>query len=180
MSAIYLQIYQSPYGPMILGSFDNQLCLCDWQYRKARRSIDYRLQQGLKAKPIQLGPEHKIAVLERTQQQLGEYFFGTRNEFTLPILTVGTPFQESVWQSLQQIRYGETSTYSRLAASIDKRAAVRAVANANAANALSIIIPCHRIIGSDGNLTGYAGGIVVKEKLITLEKQLFNAHVSNG
>ena len=75
MGAIYLQIYQSPYGPMILGSFDNQLCLSDWQYRKARRSIDHRLQQGLKAKPIQLEPEHKIAVLEQTQQQLGEYFF---------------------------------------------------------------------------------------------------------
>lgn len=171
MKSIHFQYYPSPFGELILGSFEDKLCLCDWRYRKGRRAIDSRLQNGLKALMI----EKNSALLTKTKEQLNEYFNGKRQTFDIPVLTVGTDFQKSVWQALIGVPFGNTSTYLKLAETINNKTAIRAVANANGANALSIIIPCHRIIGSNGKMVGYAGGLPAKQKLLSLENDMFAA-----
>lgn len=144
--------------------------MCDWRYRKNRDAVDARIQQGLKAEYL----EHEDVVLEKTQQQLNEYFNHERKVFEIPLLMVGTPFQKSVWKRLLKIPFGQTASYLELARAIGNTKAVRAVASANGANAHSIIVPCHRIIGSNGKLVGYAGGTEAKAKLLGLEFDLFN------
>ena len=104
------------------------------------------------------------------QIQLGEYFQGTRREFSVPLHAPGSPFQRRVWNALQTIPYGETTHYQALAEQLGKPAAVRAVAAANGANCLSILIPCHRVIGKDGSLTGYGGGLQRKQWLLDHEQ----------
>ena len=108
-------------------------------------------------------------VLDETERQLGEYFAGTRRSFDLPLDFAGTDFQRRVWSALLRIPYGETRTYGELAAEIGKPAAVRAVGAANGRNPLSIVAPCHRVIGATGHLTGFAGGLPVKARLLELE-----------
>lgn len=110
-------------------------------------------------------------VLDHAARQLDEYFAGRRRVFDLPLLTVGTPFQRAVWELLTEIPFGETRSYAWLAAQLGHPRAVRAVAAANCANALSIFIPCHRVVGSNGSLTGYAGGLAAKRLLLGLEQQ---------
>jgi len=163
---IQIQTYKTRFGEFILGSFSDQLCLLDFRYRKMRAAIDKRLQAGLKAEYIEQDNE----VLTATRKQLDEYFSGERKKFSIPLLTVGSEFQKSVWRALLKIPYGDTASYLELAKSIDKPSAVRAVASANGANAISIMIPCHRIIGSNGSLVGYAGGLPTKDKLLQLEQ----------
>ena len=171
MNYITQQYFQSPYGELILGSYDGCLCLCDWRYRDRRAMVDRRLMQGLCAEYRQGDDD----ILQAAIQQLHEYFAGQRQQFDLPILLVGTPFQKTVWQALMQIPFGETLSYLQLAKNIDNVKAVRAVANANGANAMSIMIPCHRIIGSDGQLVGYAGGTEAKQALLSLEQKANDA-----
>lgn len=171
MAQIHRQIVASPIGELVIGSYDHQLCLLDYRYRKMRDSIDQRLQTGLQADFVEQDDE----LLQNTREQLDEYFAGERRAFELPLLTVGTDFQKSVWQALQQIAYGETASYLELAKTIGNEKAVRAVANANGANAIALVIPCHRIIGSNGQLVGYAGGLPAKEKLLRLEGASQNA-----
>ena len=113
------------------------------------------------------------AVLLQTRKELDEYFSGERKEFTIPLLMLGSDFQKSVWNALLQIPYGKTASYLELSKTIGNEKAVRAVANANGANAMSIVIPCHRIIGTNGKLTGYAGGLPLKKKLLEIENNLF-------
>lgn len=165
MKKIQTQTLQTPFGDLILGAFDNQLCLCDWKYRKMRKSIDARIQAGLNAEFV----EGDSPVFSKTIDQLQEYFEGKRKTFDLTLLPVGTPFQNQVWKALLQIPFGQTSSYLELSQQLGNPDAIRAVASANGANAISIIIPCHRIIGSDGSLIGYAGGLEVKKKLLLLE-----------
>ncbi len=100
-----------------------------------------------------------------------EYLLGDRTEFSLPINMAGTPFQQSVWQALERIPYGETATYKQIAKNIGNEKACRAVGMANNKNPLPIIIPCHRIIGSNNSLVGYAGGLALKRKLLEIENQ---------
>jgi methylated-DNA-[protein]-cysteine S-methyltransferase len=107
--------------------------------------------------------------LDEVCRQLDEYFAGRRQRFELPLAPQGTVFQQAVWQALQSIPYGQTSSYSALAAKIARPKAVRAVGAANGANPIAIIIPCHRVIGRDGSLTGYAGGLPRKALLLRLE-----------
>jgi len=166
---IKIQYYKSPIGEIILGSYDNKLCIADWKYRKMRESVDNRIQKGLKAEYV----EESSEVITQTIQEMEEYFNLERKEFTVPLLLVGTDFQKSVWEGLIQIPYGTTASYLDLAKSIGNEKAVRAVASANGANAIAILIPCHRIIGSDGKLVGYAGGLSTKKKLLELESNLF-------
>jgi methylated-DNA-[protein]-cysteine S-methyltransferase len=104
------------------------------------------------------------------RRQLEEYFAGERRTFDLPVSPAGTPFQQRVWAELQRIGYGETISYAELAARIGRPTAIRAAGAANGANPVSIIIPCHRVIGSDGSLTGYGGGIDAKRALLDLER----------
>jgi len=166
---INIEHYKSPYGELILGSFDGKLCLCDWRYRKMRNAIDNRIKKGLKAEYL----KHSDVVLEEARLQLEEYFSYKRKTFNIPLLMQGTEFQIKVWNGLIKIPYGETSSYLGLAKNIANSKSVRAVANANGANAISIFIPCHRIIGSNGKLVGYAGGLKAKAKLLNLEHDLF-------
>ena len=111
-------------------------------------------------------------MIEDAKQQLDAYFSGERKVFDIPLLMVGTDFQKSVWHALLEIPYGETASYLEQAKHIGRGKAVRAVASANGANAISIFIPCHRIIGSNGTLTGYAGGLETKQKLLELERRI--------
>ena len=107
--------------------------------------------------------------LDRLRAELEEYFEGRRKEFQIPLHLVGTPFQVRVWQALLQIPYGTTITYAQQARMIGNPAAVRAVASANGRNRLPILVPCHRVIGADGSLTGYSGGVGRKAELLRLE-----------
>ncbi|MCG8527379.1 MAG: methylated-DNA--[protein]-cysteine S-methyltransferase [Opitutales bacterium] len=168
MSHVSIQYYKTTYGELILGAYDNQLCLCDWRYRKMRASIDARIQKHLDANYL----EESHPVISRTIEELTEYFAGKRKAFDVPMLFAGSEFQRSVWNALIQVSYGETSTYQKLSDSLGNSKAIRAVAAANGANAISILVPCHRIIGSDGSLVGYAGGLQTKQKLLELEQSL--------
>lgn len=168
---ISIGYFTTPVGELILGSYEGKLCLADWRYRKKREQIDSRLQKGLNAQYV----EENSEVIEVTITQLEEYFTHKRKVFDIPLLMLGTDFQNSVWKRLIKIPYGKTASYLELAKNVGNEKAVRAVASANGANAISILIPCHRIIGSDGSLTGYAGGLDVKKKLLELESNLFTA-----
>lgn len=162
---IHIHYYNSPAGELVLGDFNNQLCLCDWRYRKMRNEVDNRILKGLEAEFV----EDLTPLLIETQNQLEAYFDKKRTTFNLPLLLVGTDFQQTVWKALQQIDYGKTQTYLGLSKQLNNPKAIRAVASANGANAISIIIPCHRIIGSNQELVGYAGGLSAKKKLLALE-----------
>lgn len=107
--------------------------------------------------------------------QLHEYFDGARTTFTIPLAPIGTEFQHAVWTALRAIEFGTTSTYGEVAAAIGRPTAVRAVAAANARNPLSIVVPCHRVIGSSGRLTGYAGGVERKQFLLDQETRIAHA-----
>ncbi|MGE4214362.1 MAG: methylated-DNA--[protein]-cysteine S-methyltransferase [Anaerotignaceae bacterium] len=109
--------------------------------------------------------------MEKCKMQLDQYFNGKRKEFDLNLNPKGTDFQLKVWSALQTVPYGKTQTYGYIAKAINNPKAVRAVGGANNRNPISIIIPCHRIIGADGSLTGYGGGLEIKEYLLNLEKQ---------
>ncbi|HQR74042.1 MAG TPA: methylated-DNA--[protein]-cysteine S-methyltransferase [Sulfurovum sp.] len=162
---IAVDYYTSPAGELILGSYEERLCLADWRDRKARSSVDARLQRGLHSTYV----EQKSVVTQKAKEQLELYFRGELQHFDLPYLCVGTVFQKQVWDALGDISYGDTASYVSLAKAIGNEKAVRAVASAVGANALSLFIPCHRIIGSNGTLTGYAGGLEAKKMLLDLE-----------
>lgn len=112
----------------------------------------------------------ETSLIKEAFRQLSEYLSGDRQYFDLPIHTKGTDFQEKVWNALKQIPYGETRSYKEIAAAIGNPKAIRAVGMANNRNPIMIVIPCHRVIGANGQLVGYGGGLDVKEKLLTLEK----------
>ncbi|WP_375748172.1 methylated-DNA--[protein]-cysteine S-methyltransferase [Vibrio sp. HN007] len=169
MNQIHVQYYKSPVGELLVGVHEDKLCLCDWRYRKMRHAIDKRICDRLKAEYV----ESETDVGHQTITQLEEYFHSKRRNFNLPLLLVGTEFQKQVWKQLVEVEFGDTATYMELAVGIGNKDAVRAVANANGANAISIIVPCHRIIGSDGKLVGYAGGLEAKRKLLMLEQDMF-------
>lgn len=164
-NTIITRPYHTPCGTLLLGSLGSKLCLCDWQAKVRHKHAEQRLRQGLHAN-LEEGTSQTI---EEAMRQLHEYFTASRQTFSLPLLTVGTKFQKTVWHKLLQIPFGETTSYARIALHIGSPRAVRAVANAIAANPLSIFVPCHRVIGSNNSLTGYAGGIEAKRKLLLLE-----------
>ena len=182
--------YQSPCGEMLLGAAGDRLCLCNWAQELHPGRVEQRLRIILKAQFEECcqitetaasqsrqsdggAPEQcrtsMPEVLQRTVRELDEYFRGERRDFDIPLLLAGSDFQKRVWQQLPRIPYGQTASYGELAAAIGSPRSVRAVANANGANAISIILPCHRIIGSDGRLTGYGGGLRAKQFLLELE-----------
>ncbi|WP_439475533.1 methylated-DNA--[protein]-cysteine S-methyltransferase [Algoriphagus formosus] len=185
MEKILTTSYKSPVGELIIGAFQGRLCLCDWYYRRMRKAVDERIQKGLNADFLNfdldsekknptsatdkdIRPEN-IEVIQKAIEQLEDYFSGNRKTFDVPLSMVGTDFQQSVWQELMEIPFGETRSYLELSQQMGNPDAIRAVASANGANAISIIIPCHRIIGSDGSLVGYAGGLDAKKRMLRLE-----------
>lgn len=171
---IAIQYYKSPVGEMILGDFEGKLCLADWRYRKMRPAIDKRIQTQLAA----IYQEENTPLIEETILQFEAYFAQKREQFDLPLRFVGTDFQKTVWDALCTIPYGKTMSYLSLSKKLNNEKAIRAVATANGANAISIIVPCHRIIGSDGKLVGYAGGLPAKKKLLELENALTTPQMS--
>ncbi len=164
-NTICITPYRSPCGELLLGSLGDRLCLCDWQVEKHSEQVDRRLQRILQAG----FREETSPVMEKAAAQLDEYFAGVRRGFDVPLLFAGTEFQKTVWRELLRIPFGRTISYGEMARRIGMPRAVRAVANANGANALSIFAPCHRVVGSDGSLTGYGGGLAAKRMLLELE-----------
>ena len=118
------------------------------------------------------GVERRDSVLREAARQLREYFAGRRRAFELPLRAGGTPFQERVWAALRGIPFGESRSYRDIAAALGNRKAVRAVGAANGRNPLPIVVPCHRVVGSDGSLTGFAGGLAAKRQLLALEASI--------
>ena len=164
---ISIQHYSSPCGELVLASMGHELCLCDWSgmacaKRNIRRigrymNVDFRVESS--------------PVVEQTKRQLDDYFAGNRKEFDIQLHTFGTDFQNRVWKALLDIPYGKTRTYMEIAKSIGNAKGVRAVAQAIGANSIDIIVPCHRVIGSNHSLTGFAGGLDKKRFLLELERR---------
>ena len=167
MNKICIQYLDTAAGQLVLGAFGERLCLCDWRFRSRRKTIDRRIANGLSASYTEAGTE----TVRRASEQLKEYFKAGRTEFELPLLPVGTPFQKKVWEEIARVPYGKTLSYTELTARVAGPSAIRAVAAAVGANALALLIPCHRVTGSRGRLTGYAGGLKVKELLLEMEAE---------
>lgn len=156
---MHYRYHDSPIGPLFLAGDQHGLQL---------------LLMELDSRPWRIGEDWQPAgsQLDAVCSQLDEYFAGKRRQFQLQLAPQGTAFQQSVWQALLRIPYGKTCSYSDLASEIERPRAVRAVGTANGANPISIIVPCHRVIGRDGSLTGYAGGLPRKQLLLELEGAL--------
>lgn len=158
---------ETPLGPMFACADKSGICLLEFTDRKMLESEFKDLSRRLNATIIQ----GKNKYFDWLKRELKEYFNGDRKEFTVPLYTPGSEFQVKVWDQLKTIPYGETRSYKEQATAIGKPEAVRAVANANGMNRIAILIPCHRVIGSDGKLTGYGGGVWRKKYLIDLERE---------
>ena len=156
---------------MHLTASHGKLILLDWQEIKTQKLLNHANQHAVFMKPSQLDiNQPDQAILLQTIEQLNEYFDGTRRNFSIPLdFSYGTQFQQQVWAALLTIDYGQTISYAKLATLIDKPKAFRACANANGKNPLSLIIPCHRVVASDGGLGGYTGGIAIKKTLLDFE-----------
>lgn len=159
---------ETPIGTMIACADENGICLLEFSDRKALVTELKQIATHLDANILQGENIH----FEKLESELTEYFKGNLTDFTVPLTPVGTDFQKKVWEVLREIPYGSTRTYQQQANALGSPKSVRAVANANGLNKISILIPCHRVIGSDGTLTGYGGGIWRKQKLLELEKAI--------
>jgi methylated-DNA-[protein]-cysteine S-methyltransferase len=157
MAVCYAEI-ESPIGPLLLAAGDGGLR--EIQFVNGRRLASPDPDWRKDAAPLQ-----------ETARQLQAYFAGELQEFDLPVAPEGTPFQLEVWRMLREIPYGKTISYGQLARQIGNPKASRAVGLANGSNPIPIVIPCHRVIGSNGKLTGYGGGLPMKEKLLALERR---------
>lgn len=163
---INLHRLETPLGTMIACATEEGICLLEFSDRKMLETELKDLARRLNADIIQASHPH----FESLKTELGEYFQGNRQQFSVPLFTPGTAFQQLVWQALQTIPYGTTASYKQQSLFIRKPEAVRAVANANGMNRVSILVPCHRVIGENGQLTGYGGGLYRKQWLLNLEK----------
>ena len=163
-----LKRIETPLGTMIACANENGICMLEFSDRKALPTELKEISNHFRANVI-LGENPHFKTLEK---ELQDYFDGKRLDFTVPLSPVGTDFQKKVWEILRTIPYGTTRSYQQQADILGNPKAVRAVANANGLNKISIIIPCHRVIGSNGTLTGYGGGIWRKQKLLELEKAI--------
>jgi AraC family transcriptional regulator of adaptative response/methylated-DNA-[protein]-cysteine methyltransferase len=154
-------------GLMIAGATNKGVCMLEFADCKLLEFELRQLTAILKAPLVQGDNPH----FHTLRSQLEEYFKGTRRNFDIPLDLIGTEFQKQVWLGLLKIPYGYTTSYGKQAEMLKKPSAVRAVANANGKNMISIILPCHRVIGADGSLTGYGGGIWRKKKLLEFEQE---------
>lgn len=167
---MYYTYYKSPFGDIALTANEQGLTTLTFVTSK---EVDGKKVEGYKISTIPDDYQENPEKFTQVCQQLTEYFNGERKKFALPLAATGTPFQQKVWHALCSIKQGETKTYSWLAKKIDNEKAVRAVGSANGANPIALIVPCHRVIGSNGKLTGYAGGLALKAKLLMHEGALF-------
>ena len=164
-SIILINRLTTPLGPMFVCATNQGICLLEFTDRRMLETEFRDLQKTLKAN-ILIGENNHTKQLKK---EIKEYFDGKRTSFDVALHTPGTEFQNQVWNSLKQIQYGTTTSYNQLAARLNKPTAIRSVARANGFNRISIVVPCHRVIGKDGNLTGYGGGIERKKWLIDFE-----------
>lgn len=164
---IDLKRIETPLGTMLACATNQGICLLEFTDRKMLETELKSIAKLLNATIVQ-GSNSHFSTLEI---ELQEYFDGERKEFSVPLHTIGSDFQNKVWTALQHIPYGQTKSYKEQAIAIGSPESVRAVANANGMNRISILIPCHRVIGSDGQLTGYGGGLWRKKHLLELEEQ---------
>jgi AraC family transcriptional regulator of adaptative response/methylated-DNA-[protein]-cysteine methyltransferase len=155
----------TPLGPIIAAATSKALYLLEFAERRMLATQFKTLAQRLDC--VFVGDKNEI--IRQAEWEIDEYFAGRLEKFKVPLATPGTEFQQSVWQSLKNINYGQTRSYQQVAAEVSNPKAVRAVARANGANRIAIIIPCHRVIGADGSLTGYGGGLWRKQRLLDLE-----------
>ena len=162
---IYTTVMESPLGRIILGSTNKGLCLLEFDDEKR---INNHFNQFKKYWDVEI-IEEETSITTTTKNQLAAYFLNQQTTFDVPLDLAGTAFQLKVWNELLKIPFGSTRSYKEQAIAVGNLKAIRAVATANGENRVSIIIPCHRIIGSDGSLTGYGGGIWRKQKLLELE-----------
>lgn len=156
MSEVYYTKFESPVGPLLLAGD-----------AKALRQVSF--EGGKRAVPLEAGWKQNRAAFAEVIRQLQAYFGGELKQFDLPLAMEGTEFQLRVWKELRTIPYGKTISYAQLAGRIGNPKAGRAVGLANGSNPIPIIVPCHRVIGSDGSLTGFGGGLSTKRKLLELE-----------
>jgi AraC family transcriptional regulator of adaptative response/methylated-DNA-[protein]-cysteine methyltransferase len=165
---LYAKWIESPLGAILALGDDDGLYVFDWVDRRGleREIVRLRKRTGFAIVP------GSHPVLEQAEREINQYFAGTRREFTLPFAARGTEFQRRVWSGLLKIPPGQTRSYAEIAAAIGQPTAVRAVARANGDNFRGIVIPCHRVIGSDGSLTGYGGGLARKQWLLDHEKKM--------
>ena len=157
----------TPLGPMVLGVCAEALCLLEFADRRMLETQLKRVSRAFDAVVVPGDSE----VARATREELAAYFDGTLRSFSVPLSTAGTPFQERVWEELRAIPYGTTRSYGEQARRLARATAVRAVARANGDNRISIVIPCHRVVGADGKLTGYGGGLWRKRWLLDLERR---------
>jgi len=165
---LYAREIQTPLGPMLAAAGDRGLALLEFVDRRALESQIDILRRRTAAGVVPGTHRH----LDAAERELRGYFAGTLKAFTVPLDAPGTPFQQRVWDALGEIPYGRTMSYAEVARAIGSPAAVRAVARANGDNRIAILIPCHRVIGSDGTLTGYGGGLDRKRRLLEIEGAL--------
>lgn len=158
---------ETPLGKMIACAVDDGICMLEFSDRKILETEFNNLSKLLFADIIEGENTH----LDLLRKELIEYFQGKRKIFSVSLITPGTDFQQLVWKGLQNIPYGSTNSYKKQSILLNKPLAVRAVANANGQNRISILIPCHRVIGEDGKLTGYGGGLWRKKWLLDFEKE---------
>ncbi len=166
MKKINITYYKTKIGELIIGSYSQKICILDFRFRRMRATVDNRIKKSLKTDFV----FQEDNIIKETKKQIDEYLLGERKEFKIPILLVGTDFQKQVWNELLKVKYGETVSYLDIAKRIDNPKAVRAVASANGANSIALIVPCHRVIESNGGLGGYGGGLAVKKRLLNLER----------
>lgn len=164
--ALYIEDFDSPLGYIYVGASDEGIYFLDFKKERVERAIN----EFLIDKKVSIKCE-KNEHIELLQRELKEYFNGDRKTFSVPLDLMGTPFQKNVWENLLQIPFGKTISYKELAVKMDKLLAIRAIASANGSNKLMILIPCHRIIGSSGELRGYAGGLDRKHWLLDHERK---------
>ncbi len=168
MNKIEYQFFDSPMGQMVAGATEDGICFLEWEDRGGIERILKRVGKRYRLEEVQVEQNKFITQLEK---ELQAYFDGSLTQFKVALDIKGTAFEKQVWQQLLKIPSGETRSYGQIANAMDNAKAVRAVGRANGMNYISIVIPCHRVIGADGSLTGDGGKLWRKKKLLALESK---------
>lgn len=166
-SVLTVQSMETPIGPFIAGAVEEGICLFEFADRRALEAQIMAIRKVFQRPAVPGSHAH----LQQLEEEVERYFKGSLRSFDVPLVTRGTPFQELVWSALRDIPFGETRSYDDIARAIGRPSAHRAVGRANGQNRLAVIIPCHRVVGADGTLTGYGGGLWRKQYLLDLERR---------
>jgi AraC family transcriptional regulator of adaptative response/methylated-DNA-[protein]-cysteine methyltransferase len=162
---LFSTIIETPLGQMRSLATEQGICVFDFAQRRMMNSIVKRVEKGVGTEAV----DGHVSHFDELKRQIDEYYNGSRTEFDIPLHLIGTPFQLSVWDALTKIPFGTTRSYLKQSIFLGNEKAIRAVARANGENGIAIIVPCHRVIGENGNLTGYGGGLWRKKWLLDHE-----------